>query len=396
MRMESPGEYLKREREQRGVSLADIFKATRVPLKHLEALEADNFDSMPHPTFIKGYIRSYCKVLGVDETDAVLRYEVYLRDKADREHEPRPQARIPQPKDMEKPPLLGQFWEDKRNVIMVAVAAAVVVVIIIVAAFFMFGSGGPEPVPTPSEEQAAPEPAEAAPEPVKEAKPVKPAAAAKVREKAPEPVKAAEKEPAQMRHALIVRANDTVWIEATIDGAEPFDVTLKDEETVIWKAADTISLKVGNAGGVALTFDGKPLAPLGEPGYVVSISLPGGKVKVLAKPKPEVEPAPKPAPVESVKEPEPAPGVSIKELMPVLPPVEGAKTPAPAVAPVEGVKSTEPAPGVSIKELVPALAPDGDEVSPTPEAAPKEGVKSTEPGEGATDVEEPADVPPAP
>src|SRR3972149_10588943 len=76
--MESPGEHLKREREHRGVSLQKICESTRVPMKYLEAIEADRVEGLPQPAFVKGYIRNYCKVLGLDENDAVLRYEVWL------------------------------------------------------------------------------------------------------------------------------------------------------------------------------------------------------------------------------------------------------------------------------------------------------------------------------
>ncbi|MBI5903719.1 MAG: helix-turn-helix domain-containing protein, partial [Deltaproteobacteria bacterium] len=51
--MEDPGENLKREREQRGVTLQKMHEATKVQMKHLEALEADDYSSLPHPTFVR-------------------------------------------------------------------------------------------------------------------------------------------------------------------------------------------------------------------------------------------------------------------------------------------------------------------------------------------------------
>jgi len=419
--MESPGEYLKREREQRGVSLDDIFNATKVPLKHLRALEADNFDSMPHPTFIKGYIRSYCKVLGLDENDAVLRYEVYLKDKAVASQEPRQQARIPEPRKIQRPPLLGQFWDDKRNVIMVVVGAAVAVIIIVL--LIIFGLRGP----APTDEQAARQGVEQAGEahPVAESappvapatdKPVEAAKPVKAETKAPEPVKGAVKEPAVMRHTLVVKAIETVWIESTIDDGEPFDVTLKKGETLTWKAAETITLKIGNAGGIALTFDGKELAPVGESGYVVRVELPGAKVKVLARPKPETEPAPV-LELEDTKESEPAPGVSIRELLPVFEPTGGAgepaaapapekeiKKPVPAIAPEKEIKAPKPAAASEkeIKKPVPAIAPEKEIKTPAPTATPEKEAGESAPAppdttmEGAEGTAPDAGLPPAP
>src|SRR3990170_8389783 len=147
--MESPGEYLKREREIRRVSLQKIHEATRVSLKFLESIEADRYEGLPHATFIKGYIRSYCKVLGVDETDAVLRYEIFLRDKAGSAEGVKPQARPPRPRKIQRPPLLGQFWGDKRNIIMAAIVAAALVIII--TAYFIFGLKAPAPEPVEAE-----------------------------------------------------------------------------------------------------------------------------------------------------------------------------------------------------------------------------------------------------
>src|SRR5574340_341513 len=103
--MESPGEYLKRERELRRASLTSLFEATRIPLKYLEAIEADDYESLPHPTFVRGFIKSYCKYLGLDETDAVLRYELYMKERSDKAPEPpRPAHTIKrtEPKDLSK------------------------------------------------------------------------------------------------------------------------------------------------------------------------------------------------------------------------------------------------------------------------------------------------------
>src|SRR5574340_653189 len=102
--MESPGEYLKRERELRRASLTSLFEATRIPLKYLEAIEADDYESLPHPTFVKGFIKSYCKYLGLDETDAVLRYEIYMKERSDKAEPSRPALTInrKEPKDLPK------------------------------------------------------------------------------------------------------------------------------------------------------------------------------------------------------------------------------------------------------------------------------------------------------
>lgn len=155
--MESPGEYLRRERELRGVPIGKIYEATRVPMKYLAALEADEYDTMPHPTFIKGYIKTYCKALGLDETDAVLRFEVFLREKNEKEH-PEEYRRANQKKKREASSIQVHVPKGFKNNAAYAVGAAIVAVIVIL--YVAFGGKkeepalSPEPVATEAPAQA--------------------------------------------------------------------------------------------------------------------------------------------------------------------------------------------------------------------------------------------------
>lgn len=72
---DSFGAYLKNQRELRGISLEDIANATRIPMKHLEALEEDRYDDLPGEVFIKGYIRGYGEALGADVDDLLSAYD---------------------------------------------------------------------------------------------------------------------------------------------------------------------------------------------------------------------------------------------------------------------------------------------------------------------------------
>ena len=64
--VENFGSYLKHERELRGVPLEEISGATKIHIRFLKALEANSFDELPGEVFIKGYIRSYAKIIGSD------------------------------------------------------------------------------------------------------------------------------------------------------------------------------------------------------------------------------------------------------------------------------------------------------------------------------------------
>lgn len=61
------GERLRTARERQGMSLAEIGARTRVPLRHLEAIEASNYGALPSPTYAVGFVRAYARALGEDE-----------------------------------------------------------------------------------------------------------------------------------------------------------------------------------------------------------------------------------------------------------------------------------------------------------------------------------------
>jgi cytoskeletal protein RodZ len=73
--VENFGLHLKHERELRGVSLKEIAESTRIHIRYLEALESNEFDNMPGEVFVKGYIRSYARVIGFDAEEMLNAYD---------------------------------------------------------------------------------------------------------------------------------------------------------------------------------------------------------------------------------------------------------------------------------------------------------------------------------
>ena len=69
--MESFGARLKREREQRKITLDDISSSTKIGTRFLVAIEEEHFDQLPGGIFNKGFVRSYARYLGIDENQAV-------------------------------------------------------------------------------------------------------------------------------------------------------------------------------------------------------------------------------------------------------------------------------------------------------------------------------------
>ena len=63
------GERLRAAREEKGLSLEDVAAQTRIPQRHLEAIEASEWDKLPAPTYTTGFAKSYASSVGLDRTE---------------------------------------------------------------------------------------------------------------------------------------------------------------------------------------------------------------------------------------------------------------------------------------------------------------------------------------
>ena len=79
--IENFGSYIKHERELRGVPLEEISRITKIHIRFLEALEDNRLDELPGEVFIKGYIRSYAKIIGSDVDEMLNSYEESIGNK---------------------------------------------------------------------------------------------------------------------------------------------------------------------------------------------------------------------------------------------------------------------------------------------------------------------------
>jgi len=73
------GQDLRRAREARGLAVESMCEATKVPLRHIRALEAGAYDQLPGGVFRRGFVRSYVSVLGMEEADWMGRFEESCR-----------------------------------------------------------------------------------------------------------------------------------------------------------------------------------------------------------------------------------------------------------------------------------------------------------------------------
>ncbi len=68
------GTTLKRQRESKGMSLAEVSRVTRIPMPTLDALEADRFDDLPGEVFVRGFLKSYAQAVSLQPADILARY----------------------------------------------------------------------------------------------------------------------------------------------------------------------------------------------------------------------------------------------------------------------------------------------------------------------------------
>ncbi len=60
------GSQLRAAREAQGLTLEQVFKATRIKQSFLEAIEANQFQALPGPVQARGFVRSYANFLSLD------------------------------------------------------------------------------------------------------------------------------------------------------------------------------------------------------------------------------------------------------------------------------------------------------------------------------------------
>jgi hypothetical protein len=60
------GEFLRRIREGRGLVIQEVAERTRIPVRHLENIEADRYNHLPATVYLRGILTSLSRELGLD------------------------------------------------------------------------------------------------------------------------------------------------------------------------------------------------------------------------------------------------------------------------------------------------------------------------------------------
>lgn len=260
------GELLKKAREESGKDLKEISEILKIRYDYLRAIEEGDFKQLPEEVYIKGYIREYAELLHINPETALSAYV---------------QQTSP-PQDDKGEPATDMTSDHKKSTITYILVPLVLVVFGLIL-LFIFHSPKKEhklSQPPMNTENVMPssgstEPEETAQLPAHKEE-ITPPHADTLKGTLPDTAAPPKNNSniGTFPHTLKVVATDTLWLLITVDNSTPQEMILKIGETVTFHAQEGFSLKLGNAGGAKVVFDGKDIGRLGGKGQVVKLTLP--------------------------------------------------------------------------------------------------------------------------
>ncbi len=273
--MESFGARLKREREQRKITLDDIAVSTKIGTRFLAAIEEDRFDQLPGGIFNKGFVRAYARHLGMDENQAIADFVAATE----------PVLPEPQP---EAAPVLAALAEavpetqkKSRGDGGIPWGIFAIVLLVLACGFAVWGFYTRDKSPTPSVFVPAPDKPDAsslsgqknAPRSAAESDAPKPAVATSQsvsHEPEPDSRESATFTPTAQPATdaglfrVLIEARQDSWVSITADGKQIIQDTLAASAEQSIAARDQVVIKTGNVGALDISFNGKKLATQGE------------------------------------------------------------------------------------------------------------------------------------
>ena len=105
--LDGPGGRLRRAREEQGLTLDQVAAETRIPLRHLETLEAGAFEELPGRTYAVGFARNYARAVGLDEREMA---EAVRAELGSRNYHAAPQSDGFEPGDPARVPSRRLAW----------------------------------------------------------------------------------------------------------------------------------------------------------------------------------------------------------------------------------------------------------------------------------------------
>jgi cytoskeleton protein RodZ len=248
--MQPLGTDLKQLREKDNLSLRQVSDDTRITLRHLESLEAGRYAELPGGMYNRAFVRAYCEYLGLDAQPYLLRYDQEAASLGKEGVKTRVRH-IPLDSEFRIPSLLvwsamllcsitGLFFNRKW-----------------IAEVFSPYFSGPVTV-TPSPPAPAP-------------RPVQPPSSAPVLAAASAMPSATTAQDARLVLELV--AAQKCWLSVKSDGGSAAATILEPGDARSFEASESLTVVLGNAGGVSARINERPAKPFGKAGQVVTVLI---------------------------------------------------------------------------------------------------------------------------
>lgn len=220
------GTTLTNLRRERGKTLSDIEKSTRIMGRMLSALENERWDELPAPVYVKGYIQNYASVLGVDPKPLLAEYAKDTASQADHVSVRRiPDASVvPHHLDMHQIP--RRAW--------IAIAVIVIVVALLVWGITALVGRNDSPTPIPPETTSTPSPQETS-------------------------ITSGQVLAGAFVLGVSVADGQSSWLQVTVDSLIAYEGTLPGGGSKQWTVTKSALVRVGKPSAVIITRDGTPV-----------------------------------------------------------------------------------------------------------------------------------------
>jgi cytoskeleton protein RodZ len=277
--VESFGARLKREREQRKITLDDISISTKIAPRFLLALEEEQFDQLPGGIFNKGFVRAYARHLGLDENQAIADFVAASQPSLPEIPQEAPElaamaVRVPEARSRRSEggvpwglfaigllvlafcfAIWGFYARDKSTKPSVSVRPLV--------------HGEPSTV---AAQEAAPEMARTAPtDTASQASQLPPSGASTGVPEAATPITTTAANTGFFQ--VVINPREDSWVSITADGKPVIQDTLTAPTEKSIEARNQIVIKTGNVGALDISFNGKKLAPQGRHNEVKTLTF---------------------------------------------------------------------------------------------------------------------------
>ena len=306
--MKSLGEFLRAERQARGISLEQISTDTRISIDMLRAIEEGNVGQLPAPVLIKGFLRAYANRIDLDPDAVIVKYQDLIEEVGvSRQTMEKFHQRL-YPKSSRK----------KNLVLFVALTMLAGLAFLLYSSISVrqqlvpstrekevdsAGAGqivarkdsdsGLNLKETTTKFQQSSKQSEAGTEPGRSGLNDQTTTLATPEEKVSNigedgvDPSAESQQPvtplsaAQAPYVLRAEATETTWLRIVIDESREREYLLRPDEQLTWLAKSSCKLLIGNAAGLRLYLNDQPLKPLGGRGKVVQVELPDASLLLI-------------------------------------------------------------------------------------------------------------------